>query len=62
MLGSLAVGLALLGTVDAVQSDAFGAIVVQDLVHEDGAWRFCGNAGDAPQTAPATSTPHHPLF
>jgi len=32
------------------------------LVHEDGAWRFLGNAGDAPQRAPATSAPHHPLF
>jgi hypothetical protein len=35
---------------------------VHYLVHEDGAWRFLGNAGDAPQTAPATSAPHHPLF
>lgn len=32
------------------------------LVHEDGAWRFLGNAGDAPSTAPYTSSPHHPLF
>ena len=32
------------------------------LVHEDGAWRFLGNAGDAPSTAPFTSSPHHPLF
>ena len=35
---------------------------VHYLVHEDGAWRFLGNAGDAPSTAPFTSTPHHPLF
>lgn len=35
---------------------------VHYLVHEDGAWRFLGNAGDAPRTAPATSAPHHPLF
>jgi hypothetical protein len=35
---------------------------VHYLVHEDGAWRFLGNAGDVPQTAPATSAPHHPLF
>ena len=35
---------------------------VHYLVREDGAWRFLGNAGDAPQTAPATSVPHHPLF
>ena len=32
------------------------------LVHEDGAWRFLGNAGDAPSTVPFTSSPHHPLF
>jgi hypothetical protein len=35
---------------------------VHYLVHEDGAWRFLGNAGDAPRTSPATSAPHHPLF
>jgi hypothetical protein len=35
---------------------------VHYLVHEDGAWRFLGNAGEAPGTAPATSAPHHPLF
>ncbi len=35
---------------------------VHFLVHEDGAWRFLGNAGQAPNTAPFTSTPHHPLF
>lgn len=35
---------------------------VHYLVHEDGAWRFSGNAGGAPGAAPATSAPHHPLF
>lgn len=35
---------------------------VHYLVHEDGAWRFLGNAGAAPSTAPVTSSPHHPLF
>lgn len=35
---------------------------VHFLVREDGAWRFLGNAGQAPGTAPFTSTPHHPLF
>ncbi|MGA6828774.1 hypothetical protein ACO9S2_14335 [Nitrospira sp. NS4] len=35
---------------------------VHFLVHEDGAWRFLGNAGQAPGTAPFTSSPHHPLF
>jgi hypothetical protein len=35
---------------------------VHNLVHEDGAWRFLGNAGEAPGSAPATSAPHHPLF
>ena len=35
---------------------------VHYLVHEDGAWRFLGNAGAVPSTAPLTSSPHHPLF
>lgn len=35
---------------------------VHYLVHEDGTWRFLGNAGAAPSTAPFTSSPHHPLF
>ena len=35
---------------------------VHYLVHEDGAWRFLGNAGATPSTAPFTSSPHHPLF
>jgi hypothetical protein len=35
---------------------------VHYLVHEDGAWRFLGNAGAAPSTAPFSSSPHHPLF
>ncbi|HSA61345.1 MAG TPA: hypothetical protein VLE03_03825 [Nitrospiraceae bacterium] len=35
---------------------------VHYLVYEEGAWRFLGNAGAAPSTAPFTSSPHHPLF
>ncbi|MBK5282784.1 MAG: hypothetical protein JJE16_11935, partial [Nitrospiraceae bacterium] len=35
---------------------------VHYLVHENGAWRFLGNAGAVPSTAPLTSSPHHPLF
>ncbi len=35
---------------------------VHYLVHEGGAWRFLGNAGAVPSTAPLTSSPHHPLF
>ena len=35
---------------------------VHYLVHDDGAWRFLGNAGEAPGTVPPTSAPHHPLF
>jgi hypothetical protein len=35
---------------------------VHYLVHEDEAWRFLGNAGDAPSATPFTSSPHHPLF
>ena len=35
---------------------------VHYLVHEDGAWRFLGNAGVAPSAEPFTSSPHHPLF
>lgn len=35
---------------------------VHYLVKEEGAWRFLGNAGDAPKTAPFASAPHHPLF
>lgn len=35
---------------------------VHYLVYEDGAWRFLGNAGAVPSTAPLTSSPHHPLF
>jgi hypothetical protein len=31
LLGSLAAGLAFLRTVDAVQADAFSAVVVQDF-------------------------------
>jgi len=32
------------------------------LVHEQGRWRFLGNAGDSLPPAPAASAPHHPLF
>ena len=35
---------------------------VHYLVKEEGAWRFVGNAGDAPTAAPFASVPHHPLF
>jgi hypothetical protein len=35
---------------------------VHYLVKEDGAWRFLGNAGEVPTTAPFASAPHHPLF
>ncbi len=35
---------------------------VHYLAKENGAWRFLGNAGNAPRTAPFTSAPHHPLF
>lgn len=35
---------------------------VHYLVKEDGAWRFLGNAGEAPAAAPFSSAPHHPLF
>jgi len=35
---------------------------VHYLVKENGAWRFLGNAGEAPTTAPFASAPHHPLF
>lgn len=35
---------------------------VHHLIYEQGAWRFLGNAGTAPESAPAGSAPHHPLF
>ncbi|GKS59537.1 hypothetical protein YTPLAS18_30640 [Nitrospira sp.] len=35
---------------------------VHYLVKDHGAWRFLGNAGDAPTSAPFASAPHHPLF
>jgi hypothetical protein len=35
---------------------------VHYLVKEDGVWRFLGNAGEAPGSAPFSSAPHHPLF
>ena len=35
---------------------------VHYLVKEEGAWRFLGNVGGAPSSAPPASAPHHPLF
>jgi hypothetical protein len=35
---------------------------VHYLVKDGDAWRFLGNAGDAPAAAPFASAPHHPLF
>ncbi|MBH0209816.1 MAG: hypothetical protein HP495_15120 [Nitrospira sp.] len=35
---------------------------VHYLVKEEGGWRFLGNAGDAPSSAPFSSAPHHPMF
>jgi ketosteroid isomerase-like protein len=35
---------------------------VHYLVKEEGTWRFVGNAGGAPSSAPPASAPHHPLF
>lgn len=35
---------------------------VHHLIYEHGAWRFFGNAGTAPESSPAGSAPHHPLF
>jgi hypothetical protein len=35
---------------------------VHYLVKEDGVWRFLGNAGEIPASAPFSSAPHHPLF
>lgn len=35
---------------------------VHSLVKEEGRWRFLGNMGGAPLSAPAASAPHHPLF
>ena len=32
------------------------------LVKEEGGWRFLGNAGEAPSSAPFSSAPHHPMF
>jgi len=41
LLGLLSVGLALLGAVDAIESDAFSAIVVQDFDGVQIRKRFC---------------------
>ncbi len=35
---------------------------VHYLVHEQGGWKFLGNAGEVPSEVPASSAPHHPLF
>jgi hypothetical protein len=35
---------------------------VHYLVKEEGGWRFLGNAGEAPSSAPFSSAPHHPMF
>ena len=35
---------------------------VHYLVREEGGWRFLGNAGEAPRSAPFSSAPHHPMF
>lgn len=35
---------------------------VHYLVREKQGWRFLGNRGDAPRSAPFSSSPHHPLF
>ena len=35
---------------------------VHYLAHEEGQWRFLGNAGEVPTDVPFGSAPHHPLF
>ena len=35
---------------------------VHYLVRDGQGWRFLGNRGDAPRSAPFSSSPHHPLF
>ena len=35
---------------------------VHYLVKEESGWRFLGNAGEAPSSAPFSSAPHHPMF
>ena len=35
---------------------------VHYLVRDKNGWRFLGNRGDAPRSAPFSSSPHHPLF
>ena len=35
---------------------------VHYLVRDKGGWRFVGNKGGVPQSAPFSSSPHHPLF
>jgi len=35
---------------------------VHYLIKEEDGWRFLGNAGEAPSSAPFSSAPHHPMF
>ncbi len=35
---------------------------VHYLVRDKGGWRFVGNKGGVPRSAPFSSSPHHPLF
>lgn len=35
---------------------------VHYLVKDESGWRFLGNAGEAPSSAPFSSAPHHPMF
>ncbi|MDR4478132.1 MAG: hypothetical protein R3B37_00075 [Nitrospira sp.] len=35
---------------------------VHYLIRDKDGWRFLGNRGDAPRSAPFSSSPHHPLF
>ena len=35
---------------------------VHYLVRDEQGWRFLGNRGNAPRSAPFSSSPHHPLF
>ncbi len=35
---------------------------VHYLVRDKSGWRFLGNRGDVPRSAPFSSSPHHPLF
>ncbi|MBI4002785.1 MAG: hypothetical protein HY348_13510 [Nitrospira defluvii] len=35
---------------------------VHYLIRDKGGWRFLGNKGGVPRSAPFSSSPHHPLF